>query len=103
MKSRGPRPDTRTASPGPSIPPGTTSRVMARRRARTTFGCPMSPISELISRDDIPRRWASTIAESRIEACDVVVDARPLVLLLGLDEVPAGGFEFRRHRVTISP
>jgi hypothetical protein len=67
MNSLGPRPDARSASAGESTPPGTTSRrVTARRRARTTLGCPMSPISSLISRDDIPPRWASTIAESRI-------------------------------------
>ena len=67
MKSWGPRPDSRSASAGDKRPSGTISlRVIARRRARTTLGCPMSPTSSLIARDESPARWASTMAESLI-------------------------------------
>ncbi len=97
MNSRGPRPDSRTASAGESNPAGTTSRRdTARRRARTTFGWPMSPTKVLISREDNPARCASTIAESRTKARYIVVCARSLVFLFSLDEALTHVVHFRR-------
>jgi len=110
-------PGTDRADEGTGAKPRLTDRVTRCQHApgnelapgeRTTPGTNHVRLADIADqRADLTRRHPETVRldDRRIpyEACDVVVNARPLVLLLSLDEVPAGDFEFRCHCLTISP
>ena len=71
--------------------------LTARRRARTTFGWPMSPTRVLISREESPARCAVDDRGVAKKARYIVACACSLVFLFSLDEALAHVVHFRRR------